>query len=202
MEARKGLGNEGLELLAGQRRSAENVHLPEEADVGDAVRAGAERAGAGVDERIRQNQREASGAAPVVHDAGDDDRLGEHIGANAGNEVGAVLGRERGRVAGVIVEKPAVDRRIEIVARRAGVGGRAGPQRRRDARAREHPQSLRRKCASRAQSSLPQARAPSRQARAGRVTLTPTSRRRCHRRSPCPARPEPVADSADGDCGR
>ena len=121
------MGHEGLELLARQRRAAENVHLPKEADIGNAVRAGAERTGAGVDERIRQNEREASGAAPIVHDAGENDRLGEHVGANAGNRVRAVLGREGGRVAGVIVEKPGVDRRVEVVARRAGMGGRGRP---------------------------------------------------------------------------
>jgi len=57
------LRNEGLELLARQRRSAKNVHLPKEADIGNAVRAGAEWTRAGVDERIRQNEREAAGAA-------------------------------------------------------------------------------------------------------------------------------------------
>ena len=83
MKAGECLGNEGLELLARQRRPAENVHLPEEADIGNAVRAGAEWAGAGVDERIGQNDRETAGAAPVVHDPRQDDRLGEHVGANA-----------------------------------------------------------------------------------------------------------------------
>jgi hypothetical protein len=112
-----------LELLARQRRSAENVHLPKEADIGNAIRARPERASAGVDERIRQNEREASGAPPIVHDAGEHDRLGEHVGAHAWDEIRAILGRERTGVGGVVVEKPAVDRRVEIVARRAGIGG-------------------------------------------------------------------------------
>ena len=120
-------GHEGLELLARQRRSAKNVHLPKEADIRNAIRAGAERASAGVNERVRQNEREASGAAPIVHDAGEHDRLSEHVGANAGDEIRAILGRERTGVAGVVVEKPAVDRRVEVVARRAGMGGRGRP---------------------------------------------------------------------------
>jgi hypothetical protein len=70
MKARERLLDEGLELLARQRRAAENVHLPKEADIGNAIRAGAKWASTGVDERIRQNEREASGAPPVVHDAG------------------------------------------------------------------------------------------------------------------------------------
>ena len=127
MKARERLGHEGLELLACQRLSAENVHLPKEADIGNAIRAGSERARTGVDERIRQNEREASGAAPIVHDAGENDRLGEHVGANARHRICAVFGREGGRVAGVIIEKPGVDRRVEVVARRAGMGGRGSP---------------------------------------------------------------------------
>jgi len=57
METGKSLRDEGSEFFPRQRRPAENVHLPEEADIGNAVRAGAEWAGAGVDERIRQNDR-------------------------------------------------------------------------------------------------------------------------------------------------
>src|SRR6202042_1568817 len=85
MKARERLRYEGLELLTGQRRPAENIHLPKEADIGNAVRAGVEWTDAGVDERIRQNEREASGAAPVVHNAGEHDRLSEHVGPDAGN---------------------------------------------------------------------------------------------------------------------
>jgi hypothetical protein len=48
-----------------------------------------------------QDDRQASGAAEDVHDAGENDRLGKHVGANPGNGVGAVLGRDRCRVAGV-----------------------------------------------------------------------------------------------------
>src|SRR3984957_7460104 len=40
MKAREGLGHEGLELLACQRWPAKNVHLPKEADIGNAIRAG------------------------------------------------------------------------------------------------------------------------------------------------------------------
>ena len=63
MKARERLRDEVLKLLARQRRSAKNVYLPKEANIGNTVRAGAEWARASVDVRIRQNELEASGAA-------------------------------------------------------------------------------------------------------------------------------------------
>src|ERR1700729_1375010 len=127
MKARERLRDEGLELLPRQRRAAKNVHLPKEADIGNAVGAGAEWTCAGVDERIRQNEREAAGAAPVVHNARKDHRLSEYVGSNARNRVRAVLRRDGSRVTRIIIEKPSVDRRVKIVARRTGMGSLSRP---------------------------------------------------------------------------
>jgi SRSO17 transposase len=66
-------------------------------------------------------------ATVLVHNAREDHRLSEHVGSNARNRVRAILRRDGGRVARIIIEKPSVDRRVEIVPRRTGMGSLSRP---------------------------------------------------------------------------
>ena len=62
-----------MELFTREGRSSKDVHLPKEANIGEAARASLKGARLCVREDVRQDNRKAAGSAPKIHRPCDDD---------------------------------------------------------------------------------------------------------------------------------
>ena len=121
MKTRKCLRDERAELFARERGTAEDVYLPQERDIRNAVRAGLKGAGARIRNSVGQNNREAAGATPKVHRARQNNRLEKGIRNRAGRNVRTVFRRNGCHVAGIVHDQPGIDRRVEVVSCRAAI---------------------------------------------------------------------------------